>query len=173
MRRMARSWHRSGSVGANSVRLPDLLTGSALVALGLAVLWAAQGFPSDYGLAGPGLFPSVLGAGLALAGLIIAASGLRQAQSREKADRAWMRHPRAWAALLVVPGGLAAYAMAAPLLGSALVGSGVVAAMAVAWGRRVWEAVLLGVIATLFFHAVFAMLLRVSLPAGPIEALLP
>jgi tripartite-type tricarboxylate transporter receptor subunit TctC len=45
MRRMARSWHRSGSVGANSVRLPDLLTGSALVVLGLAVLWAARASP--------------------------------------------------------------------------------------------------------------------------------
>jgi hypothetical protein len=45
--------------------------------------------------------------------------------------------------------------------------------MAFIWGRRAWEAGLLGAAAALLFHLVFTMLLRVSLPAGPIEALLP
>jgi putative tricarboxylic transport membrane protein len=155
------------------MRLPDLLTGSAFMALGLAVLLGSGGFPAEYGLAGPGLFPSLIGAGLALAGLGIAASGLRQGWTPQALDTPWMRKPRAWAALLVVPGGLTAYALAAPLLGSALVGAAIVAAMAFIWGRRAWEAGLLGAAAALLFHLVFTMLLRVSLPAGPIEALLP
>jgi uncharacterized membrane protein len=59
------------------------------------------------------------------------------------------------------------------MLGAGLAGAALVMAMAMAWGRRAWEGALLGLGAAVLFHLVFAVLMRVPLPRGPLEALLP
>jgi putative tricarboxylic transport membrane protein len=154
------------------VRLPDAVTGAAFAALGLAVAIHARGFPAEFGLAGPGLFPTLIGLAMTVAGLVVLTGGLRRGLATG-GDNPWMRRPRAWAGVLVVPVGIGAYALGSPMLGAGLAGAALVMAMAMAWGRRAWEGALLGLGAAVLFHLVFAVLMRVPLPRGPLEALLP
>jgi putative tricarboxylic transport membrane protein len=158
------------------VRLPDLVTGGAFAALGIGMAVHSRGFPSDFGLAGPGLFPFLIGCVMAGAGMLIAAGGLRRRADTtvpEGGANDWLRRPPALLALLAVPVGIAFYALAAAPLGAGLAGALLVAAMALAWGRRPLESALLGLGAALVFHLVFAGLLRVPLPRGVFEAVLP
>lgn len=175
MRRTACPWPRSGCAGANRVRLPDTLTGGAFTALGVFLVAQGWAFPRDFGLAGPGLFPMVVGSVMALAGLTVVLSGLRRRAGAMEPDPALaaLRRPRVLVALLMVPAGIAFYALAAPTLGAGLVGAVVVAAMALAWRRPPLQSVLLGLGAAIVFHVLFAIVLRVPLPHGVLEALLP
>ncbi len=61
------------------MRVGDLGLGAGLVPLALAVLWYSRGFPRIEGqFYGPGFFPGIVAAALAVCGLLLAARGLRE-----------------------------------------------------------------------------------------------
>jgi hypothetical protein len=91
----------------------DLYSGLLFVAVGSAFAAGAHKYAMGSGARmGPGYFPRMLGAALALAGMVCIARAL------------WGRHgedqaigPIAWRPVLVVLGSLGAFAVALPLLG--------------------------------------------------------
>ena len=81
-------------------RLPGLF---ALV-LGLGIAWYAGGFPElEGGHPGPGLFPSLVGIGLVLCGLVLLwRPGTREVGAEQAPDAGWAGRSRFAAGLLLV-----------------------------------------------------------------------
>ena len=157
------------------MKLNDALWGAALVILGGVLLVHVQGFPRIPGQqVGPGLFPGILGVGLAVCGLLLVVRGVRL-RAAGGAGAAWIRLPE-WAraprqrlgfTVLVVVNVL--YLAAVDRLGFVLTGTIYLAALM--WVLRV-RAVLIVPIAlvlTLLIHYAFYKLLRVPLPWGVLQ----
>ena len=141
---------------------PAVLGGALALALGLWVMTEAGGY--QMGTArrmGPGYFPSLLGALLALMGAALAALGLWRAEGApEEEERA---DPRALVAVLA---GLAAFALLLPRAGlvPAVIGLVVIAAQGSGQMRPLGALVLAFVLAALSW-AIFRLGLGLPLPA--------
>ena len=159
------------------MKLNDALWGALLVLFGGALLVHVQGFPRIPGQSvGPGLFPGVLGVGLAVCGVLLVARGLRERAIR-RTPTAWIAWP-AWAhaprqrlgfAVLVAVNLL--YLLAVDRLGFVLTGTVYLAALM--WVLRVppVRVVPIALVLTLLIHYAFYKLLRVPLPWGVLQPL--
>ena len=137
----------------------DAWTGAALVALGLAVVWRAQGFPRLGGMDyGPDLFPTIAAGGLIVCGGLIAAEGALA----PPAPRAETAPGKAAAVLATV----AAAALALPWLGFHLTFAAVALVSARIFGGGAATCLAMAAVAPLALHVVFYSLLRVPLPWG-------
>ena len=141
-------------------RLPGLVVGL----LGAGAILGAQSFPTPPGqLYGPAMFPIVIGVGLMVCGVAIA---LRKAPTTPP-----LGEPDA-------PGGRGValiYAMAPALvlslfevLGWPLLCAPLVAGLLMLAGARPMTGILVGCGMAVFTWVVFAMILRVPLPRGPL-----
>ena len=153
------------------MRVDDALLGGILLAFAAAVVAMAQGFPVLAGMdVGPGLFPTVVGTGLGLCGLVLIVQGL----ARRRAGRAgpwveaapWMRSWRLGGNLAAVIAALVLYVLMSPVLGFHLTAVvlllGLFLMLSVRWPLAVGFAVAV----PLLIHYVFYTLLRVPLPWG-------
>jgi putative tricarboxylic transport membrane protein len=152
------------------MRLPDLWTGLAIVALGLFAILQAQGFPEPAGAASPRLFPRIIGAAFVICGLAVAARGLTKGKAALiPPGETWMRHPKQVARVAFVPLAIIAYGLLAPVAGSLAVSLVLVFITALLWNERplgaTLSALIVCIVATLFFTRV----MRVPLPAGPLD----
>lgn len=143
----------------------DRGVGIALALLGLVVFWSAQAFPNVPGQKlGAGFLPMLVGAGLALCGLML----LRRSRGVPAAQPDARRHEQAGPPLVVV-GAIVVYVLAADLLGFLIVAPPmllvVFRTLRVAWR----PALLYAVLGTLVVHVAFYKLLRVPLPWGVIR----
>ena len=157
------------------MKLNDALWGALLVLLGGALLVHVQGFPRIPGQKiGPGLFPGILGVGLAVCGVLLAVRGVRL-RSAGGAGAAWIQLPE-WAraprqrlgfAMLVAVNVL--YLMVVDRLGFVLTGTIYLAALM--WVLRVRAALILPIalVLTVAIHYAFYKLLRVPLPWGVLQ----
>ncbi|WP_422073418.1 tripartite tricarboxylate transporter TctB family protein [Tranquillimonas rosea] len=140
----------------------DLVTGSALCALGAAMAIVARGFPTVGGMAyGPGLFPTIVAVGLVASGLGIAAEGLAAGRNRPDEDGGRRLGPLvgilaviAFFALALDPLGFHIAAAISLLCSVRLFGGGMVAGTALA------------LVGPVVLQAVFYSVLRVPLPWG-------
>ncbi|WP_101049785.1 tripartite tricarboxylate transporter TctB family protein [Macromonas nakdongensis] len=139
----------------------DLIGGLAMVAIGLfAAVYAHRHYPlGELQRMGPGFFPVVLGALLALLGLLIALPALLRRRAPLRIE---------WKTGLLVTGSVAVFGLLLPSLGLVLttVASVLVALLAeraMPWPRRL--AVALGIAA--FTWLVFGLALKMVLPAWP------
>jgi putative tricarboxylic transport membrane protein len=127
------------------VKINDALTGAALLALGLVILWHIQGFPAMPGQRfGPAWFPGIIAAGLAGCGLVLVVQGVRSRAPWVALDE-WTRRSR-------------------PLAGFA----------SIIWWLRVlgarWPLTLaVAIAAPILLHLAFYKVLRVPLPWGVLE----
>jgi putative tricarboxylic transport membrane protein len=104
------------------VKINDAVTGAALVALGLVILWHIQGYPEMQGQKfGPAWFPGIVAAGLAICGAILVARGVRSGAPLAVAGE-WTRRPRPLAGFVAVIAGLALYVVLSNPLGFHLTG---------------------------------------------------
>ena len=72
------------------MKINDAVTGAALVALGLVILWHIQGYPEMQGQKfGPAWFPGIVAAGLAVCGAILVARGVRSHARRSRNPVRW------------------------------------------------------------------------------------
>lgn len=150
------------------MRLHDIWTGLAVVALGLFVILQAQGFTEPAGAASPRLFPRIIGTAFVICGLAVAARGLSgHRASIPPCAEDWMRHPRRVARVVFAPLAIVLYGLLAPHLGSLPVSLVLVGTCALLWEERpiaaALSAILVCVVVTLFFTRV----MRVPLPPGP------
>lgn len=158
------------------MRKVDVAAGLLFAAFGAGVVVEAASIPPMIGQAyGPGFFPSLVGGGLVVAGLIIALRGLFTAPEAV-AEGAGPPAPTAarpyWGALAWLVAGLVVIIQAfeaigfVPLLGTYLAG------FMLLLGVRPVQAVVLGFLLTLGVYFLFVRLLLVPLPAGLLQPLL-
>lgn len=157
--------------GPNLARRPD---GAALViALILAVIagviiWqtSLMRVPPIQQRVGPTVFPYVIAGGLLLLAVGTVVSALRGSfPAREKGDMA----PMLW-----IVGGLLAQIMLLSTAGFAIATGLLFAFTAKGFGRGpLWQTIPIGIAFSLLVWFIFARGLQLSLPAGPLERLLP
>ena len=151
------------------MKVNDAVTGAALVALGLAILWHIQGFPAMPGQRfGPAWFPGIVAAGLAACGLVLVVQGVRSG-APWVAAAPWMRRRRPLAGFASVIAGLILYVLVADRLGFHVTGFVLLLWWLRVLGTRWGVAVAVALVAPLAMHLVFYKLLRVPLPWGVLE----
>ena len=159
------------------MHLPDRVTGLFLVGLGAVAAYGGSRLPPVPGQQiGPEVFPMVVGAGLALCGLLIALGIGHHFEEEAEADLAAHSDQPApsptaagWAVglkILLPAALLLFYVVAVDRLGFVPTGAVMVLAVALALGARPKLAVPLALIAPVGVHLVFFKLLRVPLPDG-------
>lgn len=150
------------------IQLHDAVSGVAIAVLGAVVFWAARQLPAIPGQQiGPGLMPTLLGAGLLVCGAMLVR---RAARARSAGPRPWLSFDRldrrGLACVAAIPAACLAYIALVDALGfvptAALILLLLQRLLRVRWGLAALVAI--GGAAT--FHAAFVTLLRVPLPSG-------
>lgn len=150
------------------MKFNDMLSGAALLALALAILYTVSGYPKIPGQnIGPGAFPGLLASLLALCAVILMWRGWHARRPGDwVAFGAWMRSGPHLRGFFVTVAGLLFYILASDALGFIICAVLILCAMF--WSLRVkpWQIVPLAVAATLLIHTIFYKGLRVPLPWG-------
>lgn len=167
---------RAGAMhqGTISMRLPDRVTGLFLFGLGCCAAYGGYVLPPVPGQpVGPNVFPLVIGAGLAVCGLMIA-FGI--GHSFEEEEELIPLEPGQQVVVrsrfietirtLLPPALLLFYVVAVDRLGFIITAGLIVLATSTALGARLKLAIPLALLAPVGIHLIFAKLLRVPLPAG-------
>ena len=158
-----------GGAGQDRRRGPDLSTlavALGLVALAVVLVVDAARLPAARGYAGmgPADTPRVIAAALAALGLWAGWDAWHAPEAPSPAQDV--------PALLWIVGGLGLQLVLIAPTGFSVAGGILFACVAAAFGRRrLWVTVPIGLAVALAIYAVFALLLRLSLPAGPLERL--
>jgi putative tricarboxylic transport membrane protein len=157
--------------GPAAPRKPDragLVIGLALALLAVVIFWKTRGMPvsAQYARVGPTTFPYVIAAGLFLLAIGTIVSALRGGFPAREADHIG---PILW-----IAGGLAAQMLLLKTAGFAIATGALFALAARGFGRGpLWLTFPIGVVFAFLVWLVFARLLQLSLPAGPLEQLVP
>lgn len=168
----------------------DVVLGVLSLAAGIAVFLYASGMPTiAEGLPGPGLFPMIIGAFLAVLGAVLALKALLRRRAPGPAGLTDIGRPVPadsaagieaadsgpgtgagdgvpWQNAVVVLGGIAFYVAAADVLGFAITMFVVLAAIMLVLRSRVLVAVLTAAGITAALYLVFELVLMVQLPNG-------
>ncbi|MEY4317735.1 MAG: hypothetical protein RI902_1543 [Pseudomonadota bacterium] len=150
------------------MKFNDTLSGAALLALALAILFTIQSYPTIPGQnIGPAAFPGLLASLLAVCSVLLIVKGLRN-----KEDTAWIElgdwmqsrfHARNFVITIAC---LVYYIVLSDKLGFLICASTIL--MTMFWAlevKKTWI-VPIAVLVTLFIHTVFYKGLRVPLPWG-------
>jgi putative tricarboxylic transport membrane protein len=160
------------SKGDNRVQKSDRVTGAVLVALGGLSVWSASGLPGVPGQdVGPAAFPTVIGIGLMICGILIT---LGIGQSFEAPGEGAEAEPGisrlGGLRVLLPPGLMLFYVVAAEPLGFLPTAAIMVLVTALVLGAGLKLAVPLALLAPVGVHLAFYKLLRVPLPPGVLPA---
>lgn len=144
------------------------IVGVAMVALAAAVFVSARGLRPVNEPLGPGFFPMIIAAGLALVGAWLVWSGRRYVMTAFSAVGEWSLDKRRIGGIAVVLVTLISAALLMPILGFWLVATVVytVSAM-VLQAPRTWRLPAIGAILAGLIVLLFDRLIDLSLPAGP------
>ncbi|MDQ0347931.1 tripartite tricarboxylate transporter TctB family protein [Ancylobacter vacuolatus] len=140
----------------------------ALAILSLVVGWDAWRLSgiNTYSAVGPGAFPAIISAGLALLALANAVEAVREGAQERPRDEIG---PMAW----VLGGLIGQIVLLAFGAGFAIATGWLFAATAKGFGRGpVWGHFLAGAVLCFVIYVVFAKGLQLALPAGPLERLI-
>ena len=156
------------------MRVNDAVFGAVLVALSLAILLYARGFPGMPGQHyGPALFPSLIAAGFGLCGLVLCAQGARRLAAEGLIRlEPWARSgaPLFDAALILA--GLAAYVLLSERLGFLVAGGGLLFVWIARFrGGRLVSSFAFALATALVIDYAFRRMLLVPLPQGPLTGL--
>ena len=151
------------------LKIHDALTGAALVALGLVILWHIQGYPAMPGQKfGPAWFPGIVAAGLAICGAMLVVQGVRGGAPLLQLSE-WTRRARPVAGFVSIAAGLLFYVLASNALGFHLTALAVTLLWLRVLGTRWTVAIPVAILAPLVIHLAFYKLLRIPLPWGVLE----
>jgi putative tricarboxylic transport membrane protein len=152
-------------------RRPDraaLVIAALLAVLAAVILWQTRAMPvaGQYARVGPTTFPYVIAACLAALAAGTAVSAWRGGFPEREADRAG---PILW-----IVGGLALQMLLLKTAGFSIATGALFALTARGFGRGpLWLTLPVGVAFAFVVWLIFARLLQLSLPAGPLERLVP
>ena len=159
------------------MKLNDALWGALLILFGLVVVMHVQSFPRIPGQqVGPAAFPGIVGAGLAICGVLLVMKGL--ASRRTGGERAewiafsdWTRSRHYQLAFALTIGVNVFYIFAVDRLGFILTGFVYLAVLFWIYGvPRKWI-LPISIVVTLVIHYAFYKLLRVPLPWGLLQGI--
>ncbi|MEY4939463.1 MAG: hypothetical protein RIQ93_1198 [Verrucomicrobiota bacterium] len=154
------------------MRLKDSVTGTLLFVFGLAIVAFARAFHGAIGQkVSPALFPTIIGAGIALCGLGMVWSERKNRGVPAVTLEDWAKRPRQALTFALIIGSLLFYALVVDRAGFYPTSLVFLAGLFLAFGvRRRWIAPLsIGV--TLMIHFMFYTLLHVPLPWGWLEGI--
>lgn len=156
------------------MRLNDAITGGALVVFAVAEIAYARTFPALHGQSyGPDLFPTLIGIGLIICGLILIARGLRayrlvpqwvQTDAIDSSNGARVNTILLLTALLL-------YILFSSLIGFIPMSIMIMATLLYRLGSSLLAALTIALVATLIIQFVFAKVLLVPLPPGLLQGL--
>jgi len=153
----------------------QIAVAAGYAAVGILVLVGAADLPAGGGYAqvGPGVVPRIVGAAI----LLLAALLMVEAFTggfRGVDEEAEARLPMDWPAFAWVSAGIIAYGLLVERAGFLLASTLLFVAVARSFASRRWVTnTLVGAALASFIFAVFNYGLGLSLPAGPLKALLP
>ena len=154
------------------MRLRDTLSGLLLLVFGVVVIVHARAFPGAPGQnIGPGFFPVVIAAGLALGGVVLVWTGRKERDVAWLQFDDWVRKPRMALNAGLVIGSLIGYVLLVDSVGFFLTAFGLLMMLFLAFGVRKRWAAPIAVAATFGLHFAFYTLLRVPLPWGWLEGM--
>ncbi|MGC9447971.1 tripartite tricarboxylate transporter TctB family protein [Cereibacter johrii] len=150
------------------MKLNDAVLGAVFCALGLWIVLYSAGLPKPRHLSyGPGLFPTLMGAGLIVCGGIQTIAGLLRWRSAPIVERpAWLGHRRLILNLAVIPAACLFYYVAADRLGFLFTGLTILVVMLVVGGVAPLRAAIVGLVMIVVVTMIFASILHVPLPWG-------
>ena len=151
------------------MKFNDALSGTALLALAIAILVNIQGFPKIPGQnIGPAAFPGLLAILLAGCSIALIVRGLRDKLAHERwiTPGAWLRSRAHLRSFLVTIGCLLFYILASNWLGFLITAVAVLSAMFLTLGVRHRLVLPVALITALVIHTLFYKGLRVPLPWG-------
>jgi putative tricarboxylic transport membrane protein len=157
------------------VRLNDAVIGIALILFALAMIAYTRTFPAmpgqDYG---PALFPTLIGIGLIVTGVILIASGLRRRRVEPLfGGGEWLRSGPHVINFLAVVGGLVLYIVASDWLGFIVTSLLLLFGWLVLFrGGKPISSFAIALAVTLGVDYAFSQLLLVPLPLGLLQPLL-
>lgn len=157
------------------MRISDVLSGIVFLIFGLFVIFQAGRFPSiGGGVLSPGFFPSILGAGLALGGAIVAGKALlRKATSPIIHFEPWMKDGRKITTIVLIGLLIPFFAFASPLLGTVTTSFIILMSMMLVQKQKLMTSFIVSVIVSLSVYLLFSKAMGVPLPVGIIERILP
>jgi putative tricarboxylic transport membrane protein len=151
------------------VKINDAVTGAALVALGLVILWHIQGYPAMPGQKfGPAWFPGIIAAGLAICGVMLVVQGV-QSRAPILVLAQWTQRRKPVAGFVSIIAGLAFYVLASHPLGFHLTALSVTLLWLRVLGARWAVCIPVAILAPILIHLAFYKLLRIPLPWGVLE----
>lgn len=139
-----------------------------LAAIAVVIFVSTRSMPvtAQYARVGPTTFPYVVAGGLALLAVGTAVSAMRGGFPE--------REPERLGPVLWIVGGLVAQILALKPLGFSIATGLLFALTARGFGRGpLWFTIPVGVVFSLVVWVIFADILQLSLPAGPLERLVP
>ncbi len=150
------------------MKFNDVFSGMVLMALSLLILLTVKDYPDIPGQnIGPGAFPGLLAALLALCSALLILKGIRT--QRHHRWLVWGNWVKSWAHLrnfLITIACIGFYIAASEFLGFLICSTAILSTMFTTLGVR-WKWILpLSLIVTLVVHTIFYKLLRVPLPWG-------
>jgi putative tricarboxylic transport membrane protein len=157
------------------VRLNDAVIGIALILFALAMIAYTRTFPAmpgqDYG---PALFPTLIGIGFIVTGVILIVSGLRRRRVEPLfGGGEWLRSGPHIINFLAVVGGLLLYIVASDWLGFILTSLLLLFVWLVLFrGGKPISSLAIALAVTLAVNYAFSQLLLVPLPLGLLQPLL-
>jgi putative tricarboxylic transport membrane protein len=155
----------------NLKRRPDgaaLIIAAVLAAIAAVVFWqtAQMRVVATYAQVGPTTFPYIVAAGLAVLSIITAISAWRGKFPERERDN--------YAPLLWIVGGLVVQMLLLDSVGFSIATGILFAATAKGFGRGpIWKTFPIGAVFSFIIWLIFARVLQLSLPAGPLESLIP
>lgn len=155
------------------MRFNNAIPGGVLVVFALAVIAHASTFPRLHGQNyGPDLFPTLIGIGLGVFGVILIVQGLSQrAQMQWVAIGDWAQKRSNIADVFILLGCMVFYILVSDTLGFIPCSLLIMTTLLLRFGSS-WRASLtLAVITTFLIHTLFAKLLLVPLPWGVLQPL--
>jgi putative tricarboxylic transport membrane protein len=151
------------------MRIDDRLFGVLICLLGIAILWISSGFPRvGEHFYGPAMFPSIIGWGFVVTGLLLSATTLRRPASFSGliSFPDWHGSPRGLASVVLMLVAIPAFIYLGDWIGFQILAFTTLFLLYLAAGRGVLVSAAIAFGVTLAFYLLFNKLLRVPLPNG-------
>lgn len=155
------------------MRLSDTALGGLVAVLGGVITVASLQLPGVPGQAyGAGFFPAIVGVTLALAGVALAATGLRRRDQKLLVLPAWLGSPWAVINVLILAASIVLFAVFGDVIGFIPFAIAILWLVQVRLDTPMLRALVVAVIGAIALYLLFDWLLRVPLPDGVLEGLL-
>ena len=148
------------------MKFNDAISGAVLLALAVAVIAYALGLPKMPGqFVGPGLFPALVGAALAIGAVILIVRGVRTRTAHPwvRLDD-WLKQPASVLRFLAIPLFVLIYALVSESIGFVPIAFAGLALLFSVAGVRWMTALTVSAVTTAAVYYAFAIILRVPLP---------